>query len=174
MKFIRRFCWILKRKVHLAKMNNPPIHHCAGSPEARGPMQLHRLHRLKAGPAHHRFVATYFSILLRDNGHYFRKLFETHLLQQPVASFVGQSPAQWFSNFYELWAPTYINWRVRKYTATLGLCNITAKVPSENHCSRPQWTAPWTPNGAEGPVWETLVEPLTVAAGLFILFAAVI
>jgi len=33
------------------KMNNLPKHHGAGPPEARGPMQLHRLHRLKAGPA---------------------------------------------------------------------------------------------------------------------------
>jgi len=24
-----------------------------GAPEARGPMRLHRLHRLKAGPVHH-------------------------------------------------------------------------------------------------------------------------
>jgi len=32
------------------KMNNLPKHHGAGSPEARGPMQLHRSHRLKAGP----------------------------------------------------------------------------------------------------------------------------
>jgi len=31
-------------------MNNLPKHHGAGPPEARGPMQLHRLHRLKAGP----------------------------------------------------------------------------------------------------------------------------
>jgi len=33
------------------KMNNLPKHHGAGPQEARGPMQLHRLHRLKAGPA---------------------------------------------------------------------------------------------------------------------------
>jgi len=31
----------------LAKMNNLPKHHGAGPPEARGPMQLHRL---KVGP----------------------------------------------------------------------------------------------------------------------------
>jgi len=31
-------------------MNNLPKHHSAGAPEAWGPMQLHRLHRLKAGP----------------------------------------------------------------------------------------------------------------------------
>jgi len=31
-------------------MNNLPKHHGAEPPEARGPMQLHRLHRLKAGP----------------------------------------------------------------------------------------------------------------------------
>jgi len=34
------------------KMNNLPKHHGAVPPEARGPMQLHRLHRLKASPAH--------------------------------------------------------------------------------------------------------------------------
>jgi len=33
-------------------MNNLPKHHGAGIPEARGPMQLHRLHRLKAGPGY--------------------------------------------------------------------------------------------------------------------------
>ena len=33
------------------KMNNLPKHHGTGPPEARGPMQLHRLHRLKADPA---------------------------------------------------------------------------------------------------------------------------
>jgi len=32
-------------------MNNLPKHHGAGPPEVRGPMQLYRLHRLKAGPA---------------------------------------------------------------------------------------------------------------------------
>jgi len=32
------------------EMNNLPKHHGAGPPEARRPMQLHRLHRLKAGP----------------------------------------------------------------------------------------------------------------------------
>jgi len=31
-------------------MNNLLKHHGAGSPKARGPMQPHRLHRLKAGP----------------------------------------------------------------------------------------------------------------------------
>ena len=36
--------------MHLAKMNNLSKHHCVGLPEARVPMQLHRLHRLKAGP----------------------------------------------------------------------------------------------------------------------------
>ena len=56
--------------------------------------------------AHHRFVATYLSILLPDNGHYFRNLFETRLPQQAVASFIGQGPAQWFSNFFEPWAPS--------------------------------------------------------------------
>jgi len=32
------------------KMNNVPKQHAAGPPEARDPMQLHRLHRLEAGP----------------------------------------------------------------------------------------------------------------------------
>jgi len=32
------------------KMTNLPKHHGAGSPEARGPMEQHRLHWLKAGP----------------------------------------------------------------------------------------------------------------------------
>jgi len=32
------------------KKNNLPKHHSAGPTEARSPMQLHRLHRLKAGP----------------------------------------------------------------------------------------------------------------------------
>jgi len=31
-------------------MNNLPKHHGAGPAEAGGPMQLHQLHRLKAGP----------------------------------------------------------------------------------------------------------------------------
>jgi len=39
------------RKKYLAKINNLSNHHGAGPPEARGPMQPHRLHRLKAGPA---------------------------------------------------------------------------------------------------------------------------
>ena len=39
---------ILVRKGCLAKTNN---HHGPGPPEARGPMQPHRLHRL-VGPAH--------------------------------------------------------------------------------------------------------------------------
>jgi len=41
---------ILVRKEYLAKMNNLTNHHCAGSPKALGPMQLHELPRLKAGP----------------------------------------------------------------------------------------------------------------------------
>jgi len=45
-----RFHWILKRNLHLAKMNNLPKHHGAGHPDGGGPMQLHRLNRLKAGP----------------------------------------------------------------------------------------------------------------------------
>ena len=34
-------------------MNKLPEHHGAGPPEAWGPMQLRRLHRLKAGPDDH-------------------------------------------------------------------------------------------------------------------------
>jgi len=41
---------ILGRKVYLAKINKLTNHHGAGPPEARGPMQMHRLYRLKAGP----------------------------------------------------------------------------------------------------------------------------
>jgi len=37
---------ILVRKEYLAKMHSLPNHHGAGSPEARGSMQLYRLHRL--------------------------------------------------------------------------------------------------------------------------------
>jgi len=42
--------------------------------------------------AHHRFVATYLSILMRNNGRYIGNLLETRLLQQVAASFVGQGP----------------------------------------------------------------------------------
>jgi len=42
---------ILEYKKYLAKMNNLSNHHGAGPPEARGPMQPHRLHRLKAALA---------------------------------------------------------------------------------------------------------------------------
>jgi len=39
-------------------MNNLPNHHGPGPPEARGPMQQHRLHRLKAdGPGRDVFEA---------------------------------------------------------------------------------------------------------------------
>jgi len=41
---------MLKHKVYLAKLNNLPKHYGAGPPEERGPMQLHRLHRLRNGP----------------------------------------------------------------------------------------------------------------------------
>jgi len=41
---------ILVRMDYLAKINNLPNHHGAGLPEARGPMQSQRLHRLKASP----------------------------------------------------------------------------------------------------------------------------
>jgi len=40
---------ILVRKEYLAKMSNQSKRHGAGPSEARGPMQPHRLHRLKAG-----------------------------------------------------------------------------------------------------------------------------
>jgi len=49
MKFIS-LSTILARKEYLAKINNRPKRHGAGPPEARGPMQPHRLHRLKADP----------------------------------------------------------------------------------------------------------------------------
>jgi len=44
-----------ERKENLVKMNNYPntwrgAHRGARPPEARGPMHLHRLHQLKAGP----------------------------------------------------------------------------------------------------------------------------
>ena len=48
---ISRFCWILECKGYLAKVNNLPNDRGTGPPEARGPMQPHRLHRLQAGPA---------------------------------------------------------------------------------------------------------------------------
>jgi len=38
------------RKEYLAKIKNLPNYHGAGPPEARGPMQPHRLHWPKAGP----------------------------------------------------------------------------------------------------------------------------
>jgi len=41
----------------------------------------------------HRFVATYISILLHNNGPYFGNLLETRLLYQAAVSFVGQGPA---------------------------------------------------------------------------------
>ena len=46
MRFINRFYCVLEPERHLEKMKNLPEHHGAGTPEARGPMQLHRL---KAG-----------------------------------------------------------------------------------------------------------------------------
>jgi len=42
----------LLRKEYLVKISNLLNHHGAGAPEARGPMQPHRLHRLKAGPGY--------------------------------------------------------------------------------------------------------------------------
>jgi len=35
-----------------------------GAPEARGPMQLHRLHRLKAGPAYAQNILSHNSLLI--------------------------------------------------------------------------------------------------------------
>jgi len=52
MRFINRFYRILERKNYLAKMNNLPKHRGMGPQEARDPMQLHRVHRLKADPDH--------------------------------------------------------------------------------------------------------------------------
>ena len=72
---------------------------------ATQPMLLAPL--LQPSCVHHSFVATYLSILLRNNGRYFRNLFETCLL-----SFVGQGPAQWFSNVHELWLPSTFNMRL--------------------------------------------------------------
>jgi len=46
-----RFYWILELKECLAIIYNLSKHYGAEPPEARGPMQLHRLHRLEAGPA---------------------------------------------------------------------------------------------------------------------------
>ena len=40
-------------------MNNLPKHHGVGLPDARGLMQLHRLHRLKAGPDCRRILQTW-------------------------------------------------------------------------------------------------------------------
>jgi len=51
MSLINCFCWILERK-KMAKMNNFHKHNGAEPPEAQDPMQLHRLHWLKAGPGH--------------------------------------------------------------------------------------------------------------------------
>jgi len=51
LRFKSRFYNSLAQGVS-GKNEQPPNHHCAGPPEARGPMQLHRLHRLKAGPAY--------------------------------------------------------------------------------------------------------------------------
>jgi len=41
---------VLVRKEFVEKRNNLLNHHGAGPLEARGPMQPHRLHSLKAGP----------------------------------------------------------------------------------------------------------------------------
>jgi len=51
MKFTCRFYLILKRSVS-GKNEESTQTPRRGAPEARGPMQLHRLHRLKADPAH--------------------------------------------------------------------------------------------------------------------------
>jgi len=44
------------RKEYLAKINNLADHHGTGPPEKRGPMQSHRLHRLKAGPEYNTYT----------------------------------------------------------------------------------------------------------------------
>jgi len=50
MRFISLFT-ILVRKEYLPNINNLAKRHGAAPPVARGPMQPHRLYRLKAGPA---------------------------------------------------------------------------------------------------------------------------
>jgi len=65
MRFISLDTYLL-RKEYLAKINNLPNPHGVGPPEARGPMQLHRLHRLKAGPDPNVSLAG--SVLSRKHG----------------------------------------------------------------------------------------------------------
>jgi len=43
---------------------------------------------------------------------------------------------------------------------TLGLCNITAKLPSEDLFSWPPENRSVVSKGGERPVWEALVQPL--------------
>jgi len=45
-------------------MNNLRKHHGAGPPEARVPMQLHHLHRHKAGPADNNSICAGFTVKL--------------------------------------------------------------------------------------------------------------
>jgi len=50
-------------------MDNLPKHHGAGPPEAPGPMQLHRLLRLKAGPACFAGVCEIFTAVVSELQH---------------------------------------------------------------------------------------------------------
>jgi len=60
-RFINLFT-ILVVDEYLAKINNLPKRHGVGPPEGRGPMQPHRLHRLKAGPDYHSIITFVLSI----------------------------------------------------------------------------------------------------------------
>jgi len=47
---------------------------------------------------------------------------------------------------------------------TLGLCNITVKLPSKGRCSWGPENRSVAPKWAEGIVWETLAYPLPKSA----------
>ena len=64
-------------------MNNMTKHHGAGPSDARGPMQLHRLHRLKAGPGPGRQVTKVFKMFvgicqLSTTSKHFSRFFSTN------------------------------------------------------------------------------------------------
>jgi len=46
---------------------------------------------------------------------------------------------------------------------TLGLCNITAKLPSEGLCLSPPKNRSVASKGAEGPIWETLAPTWVIS-----------
>jgi len=48
---------------------------------------------------------------------------------------------------------------------TLGLCNITAMLPSKGFCTLAPENCSVAPKGGRGPVWETLVQPLQLQLG---------